>query len=68
MMHWWKRGGGVIGQWPTEGYEFSQSEAVRDSSFVGLALDDKNQGMLTNERVERWLEQIRPALLGQAPI
>jgi flavodoxin I len=58
-----EKGAQVIGHWPTDSYEFQQSLAERDGSFVGLALDDKNQGMLTSERVERWLEQIKPALL-----
>jgi flavodoxin I len=59
-----EKGAQVIGHWPTDSYEFQQSLAERDGSFVGLALDDKNQGMLTSERVERWLEQIKPALMG----
>lgn len=63
-----EKGAQVIGYWPTDGYEFRQSLAEREGSFVGLALDDKNQGMLTQGRVKRWLEQIKPALLGQAPV
>jgi flavodoxin I len=56
------QGATLIGSWPTEGYEFDSSGAVVDGRFVGLALDDKNQGMMTNERVERWLAAIRPQL------
>jgi len=55
-------GATVVGAWPTEGYEFDSSKAVVNGCFVGLALDDKNQGMLTEERVERWLGMIRPQL------
>lgn len=57
-----EKGAEAIGQWSTEGYQFDHSAAVRDGQFVGLALDDKNQGLLTNERVGQWLEQIKPYL------
>ncbi len=57
-----EKGASVIGQWPTDGYDFDNSAAVRDEKFVGLALDDKNQSLLTSERVFQWLEQIRPKL------
>jgi len=53
-----EKGARVIGQWPTDGYEFDHSDAVRDGMFVGLALDDKNQALLTNQRISQWLEQI----------
>ena len=47
-------GGTIIGHWPTEGYDFGGSTAVRDGKFVGLALDDDNQSNLTAERVTQW--------------
>lgn len=56
-------GATVVGPWPTEGYEFKVSQAVIDGQFVGLALDNDNQANLTDERVNTWLEQIKPALL-----
>ena len=57
------KGARVIGQWSTDGYEFEQSGAVREGQFVGLALDDKNQAMLTNDRITEWLELIKPQLI-----
>lgn len=36
-------GGTTVGYWPTDGYDFNQSKAVRDGKFVGLALDEENQ-------------------------
>lgn len=54
------KGAVVIGRWPTEGYEFEKSNAVRDGRFVGLALDDKNQSVQTSQRVGQWLEMIQP--------
>ena len=53
-----ERGAKVVGAWPTEGYEFEASEAVRDGKFVGLALDLDNQSGLTEERLTAWLKLI----------
>lgn len=53
-----ERGAKVVGAWPTEGYEFEASEAVRDGKFVGLALDLDNQSGLTEERLNTWLKLI----------
>lgn len=55
-----ERGAKVVGAWPTEGYEFEESEAVRDGQFVGLALDLDNQSGLTEERLGTWLKLIAP--------
>lgn len=60
-----KSGGAtVVGDWPTDGYEFTASKAVVDGRFVGLVLDLDNQKDLTEERVDTWLAAIKPALLG----
>jgi len=56
-------GATVVGAWSTDGYEFASSAAVVDGRFVGLALDDKNQPMLTGERIDQWLVQIKPDLV-----
>ncbi|MCQ4346736.1 flavodoxin [Pseudomonas stutzeri] len=56
-----ERGATVVGAWPTEGYEFEESEALRDGQFVGLALDLDNQSGLTEERLNVWLKSIAPA-------
>ena len=55
-----ERGAKVVGEWPTEGYEFDHSEAIKDGKFVGLALDLDNQAGLTEERLDVWLKQIAP--------
>lgn len=55
-----EKGGKVVGQWPTDGYEFEHSEAIVDGKFVGLALDLDNQQNLTEERLNAWLKQIAP--------
>lgn len=57
-----ERGAHIIGRWPTDGYNFAQSQAVVDDMFVGLALDQHNQGLLTDARISQWLETVKPEL------
>lgn len=59
-----RSGATLVGQWGTEGYEFEQSKAVVDGRFVGLVIDNNSQGLLTESRLENWLENIKPQLLG----
>lgn len=58
-----ERGAKVTGSWSVEGYDYSESRAVVDGSFVGLALDADNQDDLTPSRVQQWVNNIRPSLL-----
>jgi flavodoxin I len=55
-----ERGATVVGSWPTDGYDFEESTAVQNDEFVGLAIDEDNQDELTSERIEAWVEAIRP--------
>lgn len=57
------QGANIVGYWPTEGYEFEASRAIVDNRFMGLALDQQRQRLLTEERLDKWLELIKPALL-----
>ncbi len=52
------RGARFAGTWPCEDYDFIASKALVDDEFVGLALDQENQKMLTDARVEAWLTLI----------
>ncbi len=52
-------GGTTVGYWPTDGYEFDDSKAVRNGKFVGLALDEDNQSELTDERIQSWTNQLK---------
>ena len=52
-------GGKTVGYWPTDGYDFSESKAVRDGKFVGLAIDEDNQSELTDSRVKSWVSQLK---------
>ena len=53
------RGAKTIGYWSTDGYDFTESKAVRNGKFVGLAIDEDNQSDLTDERVKAWVAQIK---------
>lgn len=54
-----ERGGQTVGYWPTDGYEFDASRAVRNGKFVGLAVDEDNQPEMTEERVKAWASQLK---------
>lgn len=49
----------IIGKTPNEGYQFDFSRAIVDDEFVGLPLDDDNEHDLTDERIEKWVEQLK---------
>lgn len=53
----------VIGKWSTDGYEYNDSTAEIDGSFVGLALDEDNQPELSQERIEEWCAQLKTEAL-----
>ncbi|PZA06353.1 MULTISPECIES: flavodoxin [unclassified Meiothermus] len=53
-----RAGGELVGFTSTEGYFFSQSLAVEEGRFVGLALDYDNQPELSSVRIRAWVEQI----------
>ena len=43
----------------TEGYSFSDSKAVVNDRFVGLALDEINESDRTEERLNHWIQQLK---------
>ncbi len=49
----------VVGFWPTKGYSFYYSTAEMDGKFVGLAIDEDSQPELTEERITKWVEQLK---------
>jgi len=55
-------GAELIGQWPVEGYDFSESKACVNGSFVGLVLDEDNQSNLSDERIDRWADLLAASL------
>lgn len=53
-----ERGARLVGAWPTVGYTFTQSWAVEEGHFLGLAVDEDNQFRLTQSRVAAWVAQL----------
>ena len=56
-------GATFTGKWNCSGYQFDHSKAVIDNQFLGLVLDQSNQRLLTESRLDAWLNQILPVLL-----
>lgn len=52
-------GGKTVGYWPTDGYDFDGSKAVKNGKFVGLAIDEDNQSDLTDSRIKTWVAQLK---------
>ena len=52
------RGAKVVGAWPADDYDFISSKALVNDEFVGLVLDQENQKLLTDARLEAWLKLI----------
>ncbi len=49
----------VVGFWPTKGYSFYYSTAEMNGQFVGLAIDEDSQPELTEERIIKWVDQLK---------
>ena len=49
----------IIGYWPTDGYDFTDSDGMKDDMFFGLALDLDRQDKLTDERIDKWTKQVK---------
>lgn len=60
-----KAGATLLGSCSSEGYEFKKSLAEVDGHFVGLVLDQHLQHLLTEERIDQWLQNTLPLLLGE---
>jgi flavodoxin I len=53
-------GATLVGWVPAEEYEYDESDAVIDGKFMGLPVDEDFEPELTDDRVNKWVEQIRP--------
>ncbi len=49
----------IVGFFPTEGYKYYFSSAEKDGVFVGLPIDEDKQPELTEERVKKWVAQLK---------
>ncbi|MFW5757644.1 MAG: flavodoxin [Bacteroidota bacterium] len=52
----------LIGMVDSSEYNFDESTALVDGKFVGLPLDDDNESNLTNQRIEKWVAQLKQEL------
>ncbi|GAA3516307.1 flavodoxin FldA [Aquimarina addita] len=60
-----ENGGEVIGHWPYEGYRFTDSVAMieeKEGYFYGLAIDNDNESQLNEERLTKWIHQVKKEL------
>lgn len=48
----------VIGYVSTDGYDFTESKAVRDNRFVGLPIDEDNDPDKTDSRIKTWTDSL----------
>ncbi|TXH07598.1 MAG: flavodoxin [Rhodocyclaceae bacterium] len=55
-------GAEIVGDWPIDGYTYEYSAAEVDGRFIGLIIDQRTQGMFTDERIAAWLAQVVPLL------
>ena len=51
-------GANMIDYTSPEGYDFTDSKALREGKFLGLPLDATNEDDLTEGRVKKWTEQL----------
>ena len=58
-----ERGAKIVGEWPVEGYNFEESQALSADAahFVGLALDEENEFELSEKRIQLWCKNILSA-------
>jgi flavodoxin I len=52
------KGATVVGFMDPTGFDFTESKALRDGRFVGLALDEDNQASKSDARIGAWLTQL----------
>lgn len=56
------QGGQLIGEWPTDDYDYENSKADKGNGFfMGLALDEDNQDDFTEERINKWITLVLKA-------
>jgi len=54
-----EKGAKVFGLTSTDGYDHTDSKAIRDDKFVGLMLDEDNQYDMSEDRVTAWIAQLK---------
>lgn len=49
----------IVGSCNTEGYQFNESNGLRNGRFLGLPIDEDNEPELTLTRVKNWIDQLK---------
>ena len=49
----------IVGEWPTEGYKFVASKAVKRGKFVGLAIDFDNEQKKADKYIDAWVNKLK---------
>jgi flavodoxin I len=49
----------IVGKWPATGYEHTDSKALKEGFFLGLALDEHNQADLSPKRIHEWISDLK---------
>lgn len=49
----------IVGEIADEGYTYDDSQAVVDGKWLGLAIDEDNEYDNTEERLTKWVEQLK---------
>ncbi|MEO0887616.1 MAG: flavodoxin FldA [Cyanobacteria bacterium J06648_10] len=55
-------GGKTVGYWPADDYDHSESLALREGKFCGLALDDDNEEEKSEGRIQEWAALVKQAM------
>lgn len=59
-----ERGASFVGFFPTEGYAFEASLALKEGMFCGLPIDEVNEPEKTQARVEAWIAKVKEEIEG----
>lgn len=54
-----ERGARVVGETEIKGYTYESSRAEVNGKFVGLILDQETQPRLSNERISKWVKDLK---------
>jgi flavodoxin I len=49
----------IVGFCNTDDYHFNESEGIVEGKFAGLPLDEDNESEKTDERLNKWLDQLK---------
>lgn len=57
-----ERGARLVGFVDPDDYDFEESEGLEAGKFMGLPIDEDTEDDKTPERIQQWLEQIKPEM------